>query len=89
MVEKTKSSVWHSSWYCDAEEDHGALQFTLVCLTERIIESSQNHRIAWTGRELTDHLISVPLPWAGTPLTGSAELHPAWLLTLLTHIWNY
>lgn len=28
MVEKTKSSVWHSSWYCDAEEDHVALQFT-------------------------------------------------------------
>jgi len=31
---------------------------------------SQNHRMVWVGRDLTDHLVPTSLPWAGTPSTG-------------------
>jgi len=36
------------------------------------------------GRDLKDHPVSTPLPWAGTPYTrrGCSELHPTWTWTL-------
>jgi len=38
----------------------------------------------WIGRELTDHLVPTPLPWAGTPSTrpGCSKPCPAWPWTL-------
>jgi len=24
------------------------------------------HRVVWVGRDLIDHLVPIPLPWAGT-----------------------
>jgi len=40
----------------------------------------QNHRKVWVGRDLKDHLLPTPLPWAGTPCTrpGCSEPHPTW-----------
>ena len=35
---------------------------------------SQNHSVVWVGRELKDHLVPTPLPWAGTlPLDQAAQ----------------
>jgi len=41
---------------------------------------SSNHRMVWVGRDLNDHLVPTPLPWAGTSSTrpGCLELHPTW-----------
>jgi len=38
----------------------------------------------WVGRDLKDHLVPTPMPWAGTPSTrpGCSELHPTWPWTL-------
>jgi len=49
----------------------------------RVIES-RSHRVVWVGRDLKDHLIPTPLPWAGTPSTrpGCSEPHPTWPWTL-------
>jgi len=40
--------------------------------------------MVWVGRDLKDHLVPTPPPWAGTPSTrpGCSELHPAWPWTL-------
>jgi len=40
--------------------------------------------MVWVGRDLIDHLISTPLPWAGTPSTrpGCSKPHPMWPSTL-------
>ena len=34
----------------------------------------------WVERDLKDHLVSTPLPWAWSPTTRPScpELHPAW-----------
>jgi len=32
---------------------------------------SQNHRMVWVRRDLTDHLVPTSLPSAGTPSTRS------------------
>lgn len=32
--------------------------------------------MVWVGRDLKDHLVSAPLPWAGTPSTTSGYLEP-------------
>jgi len=47
-------------------------------------ERAQNHRMVWVGRDLKDHLIPTPLPWAGTSSTrpGCPKPHPAWPWTL-------
>ena len=39
---------------------------------------SQNHSMVRVGRDLKDHLLPTPLPWAGTSSTrpGCSELHP-------------
>jgi len=44
-----------------------------------IIES-QNHRMAWDGKDLRDDLVSTTLPMARSPTTrpGCPEPHPAW-----------
>ena len=34
--------------------------------------SRQNHRMVWVGRNLKDHLVPTPLPWAGTPAWTSS-----------------
>jgi len=36
--------------------------------------------MVWVGRDLIDHPVPTPLPWAGTPSTrpGYSELHPTW-----------
>lgn len=36
------------------------------CKQQHVLDSaviSQNHRIAWAGRDLNDHLVTTPLPW--------------------------
>ena len=40
--------------------------------------------MVWVGRDLKDHLVPTPLPWAGTPSTrpGCSKSHPAWPWTL-------
>ena len=40
--------------------------------------------MVWVGKDLKDHRVPTPLPWAGTPSTrpGCSELHPAWPWTL-------
>jgi len=45
---------------------------------------TENHIMVWVGRDLKDHLLPAPLPWAGTPCTrpGCSELHPTWPGTL-------
>ena len=42
------------------------------------------HRMVWVGRDLKDHLVPPPLPWAGTPSTrpGCSKPHPTWPWTL-------
>ena len=30
-----------------------------------------DHRMVWIGKDLKDHLVPTPLPWAGTPSTRS------------------
>jgi len=44
------------------------------------ITGSQNHRMAWVEKDHNDHLVSTPMPWAGSPTTrpGCQESHPAW-----------
>jgi len=44
----------------------------------------QNHRMVSVGRDLKDHRVPSPLPWAGTSSTrpGCSELHPTWPWTL-------
>lgn len=44
----------------------------------------QNHRIAWVGGDLQDHLVPNSLPWTGTLPTrpGSSGLYPIWPSTL-------
>ncbi|GAB0189020.1 centromere protein C [Grus japonensis] len=39
-----------------------------------------NHRMVWVGRDLKDHLVPTPLPWAGTPSTRPRcpKPHPTW-----------
>ena len=41
---------------------------------------AQDHRMERVGRDLEDHLVPTPLPWAGTSSTGPgcSELHPTW-----------
>jgi len=36
--------------------------------------------MVWVGRDLTDHVVPTPLPWAGTPSArpGCSKLHPTW-----------
>jgi len=36
--------------------------------------------MVWFGRNLIDHLIPTPLPWAATPSTrlGWSKPHPTW-----------
>jgi len=50
----------------------------------RDITESWNHRIVWVGRDLKDHLVPTPLPWAGTAYTrpGCSKPYPAWPWTL-------
>jgi len=40
--------------------------------------------MVWVGRDLKDHLVPTPLPWAGAPSTrpGCSELHSNWPWTL-------
>jgi len=40
--------------------------------------------MVWVGRDLKDHLVPTPLPWAGTPSTrpGCSKPHPTWPWTL-------
>jgi len=40
--------------------------------------------MVWVGRDLMDHLVPIPLPWAGTPSTRPrcSPPHPAWPWTL-------
>jgi len=39
-----------------------------------------NHRMNWVGRDIIDHLVPTPLPWAGTTSTrsGYSKPHPTW-----------
>lgn len=37
---------------------------------------SYNHRTAWVGMDLDDHLAPAPLPWAGMPLTVEGSTGP-------------
>lgn len=50
---------------------------------------SWNHRMAWVGRNLKDHLVSTPLRWTGTPFTrpGCSGPHPTcpWTLPEMGH----
>lgn len=40
---------------------------------------SQNHRITWIGRDLEDHLGSIPLLWTGLPtILDCPETHQVW-----------
>jgi len=34
------------------------------------------------GRDLKDHLVPTPLPWASSTRPGCSELHPTWPWTL-------
>jgi len=36
--------------------------------------------MVWVGRDLKEHLVQTPLPWAGTPSTTPCcpKPHPAW-----------
>lgn len=45
---------------------------------------SWNHRMAWVGRNLKDHLVSTPLRWTRTPFTRSGCSGPPSNLTLNT-----
>jgi len=42
--------------------------------------TSVNHRMAWVEKDHKDHVVSIPLPWAGSPTTrpGYSEPPPAW-----------
>ena len=42
----------------------------------------ENHGMVWVGRDLKDHLVPPPLPWAGTPSTrpGCSKPHAEYLL---------
>ena len=35
-----------------------------------LVLESWNHRMVWVGRDLKDHLVPTPLPWAGTSSTS-------------------
>jgi len=49
------------------------------------LSHTQNHRMVWVGRDLKDHAVPAPVPWAGTPSTrpGCSKPHPTWSWTLL------
>jgi len=49
----------------------------------------ENHRMVCVGRDLIDHLVTTPLPWAGTPSTtsGYSKPHPTWPW-MLKQGWN-
>ena len=57
-----------------------------LCCAKAVIGNSEDdnsgetHRIVWVGRDLKDHLVPTPSPWAGTPSTrpGCSKPHPAW-----------
>jgi len=40
--------------------------------------------MVWDGKDLIDHLVPTPLPWAGTPSTrpGCSKPRPSWPWTL-------
>ena len=40
--------------------------------------------MVWVGRDLKDHLVPTPLPWAGTlsAKSGCSKPHPTWPSTL-------
>jgi len=46
--------------------------------------------MVWVGRDLKDHLVPIPLPWAGTSSTrpGCSQLHPAWPWTEESSYWG-
>lgn len=46
------------------------------------IESSQNYRILWVGRDLIDCLIPIPLPWAETRHGSCMQAAPKALSSL-------
>jgi len=52
----------------------------IVCFLDTVFTESQNHRMVWVRRDLIDHLVPTPLPWAGTPSTrpGCSKPHPVW-----------
>jgi len=39
-------------------------------------EISQNHRMVWVGRDLTDQLVPTPVPWAPSTRPGCSKPHP-------------
>jgi len=45
--------------------------------------------MVWVGRDLKDHLVPTPLPWAGTPYTrpGCSKPCPTWPLFFLNARW--
>jgi len=49
--------------------EEGLRELGLFSLQNRRIKESQNHRMVWVGRDLKDHLVPTPLPWAETPST--------------------
>jgi len=48
--------------------------------TDSGLLNTQNHRMAWVEKDHNDHLVSIPVPQAGSPTTrpGCPEPHPAW-----------
>lgn len=52
----------------------------LICGWNNIDSKSQNHRMAWFGREFKDQLVLTHLPWTGTSSIrpGCSNLHPIW-----------
>lgn len=55
----------------------GVLWFKISFKISSITRSSQNHKMAWVGRALRDHLVLTPLPRVGLPSTtlGCPEPH--------------
>jgi len=38
--------------------------------------------MVWVRKDLKNHVVPSPLPWAGTPSTSCSKTHPTWLWTL-------
>jgi len=51
---------------------------------QSVDNSHKNHRMVWVRRDLKDHPVPTPLPWAGTSSIrpGCSKPHPTWPWTL-------
>lgn len=46
---------------------------------------SQNHRMVWVRKDLTDHLFPTPIPWAGTPSIIRSSVEGIYFISIISN----